>query len=417
MPPCQSLIQQEDVEAGLASLLPMATDPSKLLKQCGDQCGSECSQCQGPRSKRPRWIKRVLYLTVVSFLTTVALFVLHRQGVFKIAIEIVLYFTKVLFKDLLFGFFVYIRDLGAWGSVILCLVYAVCTIFFIPVTLLNLAAGFCFGVFTGFLSVSVGGILGASVAFLAGRHCLRGWVRRNMDGDRTNFNMVDTMLRRGEANTFRIICLSRLPPCLPFPCVNYSYALTDVPFWTYFWATWLGLMPGTFAYVYMGSALRSLRDIFAGNHSGSAAHTALMVLGVISTMAVTVVLIKEAQKTLENGSATDGTRSRSASIGRSSGSPAHDVCSPRQRKNSSPFTINIDDTEDEDVDDVAERALEREGEWLLFTQTKPIKETKPSRSRQRTLTRNSSVWNLFHGESAGAASRQRKADRRLEYFL
>eukprot|EP00656_Telonema_subtile_P031657 TRINITY_DN3462_c0_g1_i4.p1 TRINITY_DN3462_c0_g1~~TRINITY_DN3462_c0_g1_i4.p1 ORF type:complete len:242 (+),score=27.63 TRINITY_DN3462_c0_g1_i4:117-842(+) len=241
-----------------------------------------------------------------------------------------------------------------------------------------------------------------------------------MDGERTNFNMVDTMLRRGEANTFRIICLSRLPPCLPFPCVNYSYALTDVPFWTYFWATWLGLMPGTFAYVYMGSALRSIGEVFKGNHSGSAAHTALMIFGVLSTVAVTIVLVKEAQKALENGSAPDGsgTRSRSASLGRSSaGTPPHDVCSPRQRK-TSPFTINIDDTEDEDADDVAERALEREGEWLLFNQTKPIKETKPSRSRQRTLTRNSSVWNLFNGGGdASGASRQRKADRRLEYFL
>jgi len=421
MPPCQSLIEHEDAEVfALASLLPMSTDPAKMLQQCADQCG-ECSQCQETRSRRPsnkKWFKRAAWTLTVAFMVAVALLVLHRKGVFGLIVEIVLYFIRVVFKDILYSFFVHIRGMGALGSVVLCLVYALCTVLFIPVTVLNLAAGFCFGVLTGFISVSVGGILGASAAFLAGRHCLRGWVRRTMDGERTNFNMVDTMLRRGEANTFRIICLSRLPPCLPFPCVNYSYALTDVPFWTYFWATWLGLMPGTFAYVYMGSALRNLTDVLSGTHSGSAAHTGLMVLGVVSTMAVTVVLIREAQKTLENGSAPESNgRSRSSSFGRSSGTPPHTYASPRSRKDASPFSINIDDLEaaEEDADDVAERALEREGEWLLFTQSKPIKQSKPSRSRQRTLTRNSSIWKLFNAD--GGASRQRKADRRLEYFL
>lgn len=356
-----------------------------------------------------------------AFLLAVALFVLHRKGVFSLIVEIVLYVTRVLFKDILFSFLAYIRGLGTWGSLILCVVYAVCTVLFIPVTVLNLAAGFCFGVFMGFASVSVGGIMGASIAFLAGRHCLRGWVRRTIDGDRTNFNMVDTMLRRGESNTFRIICLSRLPPCLPFPCVNYSYALTEVPFWTYFWATWLGLMPGTFAYVYMGSALRNLSEVFmGGGGGGSWMSSALLLLSVVSTILITLFVVKEAQRVLENGSAqdADGGRSRSSSMGRSAGTtPPHDSFSPRQRKNSSPYTINIDDADDgsEGEDGVAERALEREGEWLLFTDTK---ETKPSRSRQRTLTRNSSIWKLFNSETASnGASRQRKADRRLEYFL
>ena len=39
-----------------------------------------------------------------------------------------------MLQDTLFAFFAYIQDLGAWGSVILCFVYALCTVFFVPVT-------------------------------------------------------------------------------------------------------------------------------------------------------------------------------------------------------------------------------------------------------------------------------------------
>merc|ERR1711934_563435 len=214
-----------------------------------------------------------------------------------------------------------------------------------------------------------------------------------------NFSMVDAMLRRSEANTFRIVFLSRLPPCLPFPCVNYSYALTDVSFVTYFWATWLGLMPGTFVYVYMGSALRNLADVVSGSTHGSKASMLLLILGVVATLLVLVYVMREAQRTLETGGQgveNSGTGTPINSSDRAARTPPHEATSPRQRKNSSPFTINLDgfdEEEGDDKDDVAERALDREGEWLLFTATKS---TKPSRSRQRTLTRNSSIWSLFN---------------------
>lgn len=421
MPPCQSKENESDIEAALLTYIPAGADPKnhcvKMIQQCTDAaCANE--ETSSRRRDKRTWLRKTWYLFGVAFLVALGLLGLHRKGVFHFAWEIGVYMTRVLFKNILFAFFAYIRDLGNWGAVILSLVYALCTVLFIPVTVLNLAAGFCFGVFTGFISVSTGGILGASLAFLAGRYCLRGWVRRLMDGDKTNFSMVDAMLRRSEANTFRIVLLSRLPPCLPFPCVNYSYALTDVSFITYFWATWIGLMPGTFVYVYMGSALRNLADVVSGSAQSSKASMFLLLLGAIATLLVLVYIMREAQRTIESGAQGVELNGTGTPINSSARTPPHDATSPRQRKNSSPFTINlsdnIDEDESDDKDDVAERALDREGEWLLFTATKS---TKPSRSRQRTLTRNSSIWSLFNQDPKNAGSRHRKADRRLEYFL
>lgn len=439
MPPCQSLENDDYLERGFSSY-PQEPSPLTMLAQCTDnsccddknsprlvtrndpmmllsKCADPCCDENSPRPRRPhqsttRWHKAG-YFVSLAFLLAVALFALHRQGVFHVIVEIVLHITRVVLKDTLFAFFAYIQDLGAWGSVILCFVYALCTVFFIPVTVLNLAAGFCFGLWQGFVSVSCGGVIGASAAFLLGRHCLRGWVRHAIDNDRSNFSTVDTMLRRSQANTFRIVCLSRLPPCLPFPCVNYSYALTDVPFWTYFWATWLGLAPGTFAYVYMGSAFRNLAEVVSGK-TGSYANTIMMIVGVVTTVGISAFLMREAQKALEiNGSASE----KEPLAG---GTPPMEARgTPRSRKSSpSHQAISIERAvcDEELEDDIAERALDREGEWLLFTASKS---TKPSRSRQRTLTRNSSVWSLFSqgADSKCGAYRKRNADRRLEYFL
>jgi len=441
MPPCQSTLEIDDfLERGFAKC---SHGPLKMLGQCTEtsccedtsispriisrdgplttmlaQCADPCCEEPSPRRRAPppsnKW-RRAGYFVLFAFLLAVALFGLHRKRVFHVIVEIVFHITRVVLKDTLFAFFAYIQDLGAWGSVILCFVYALCTVFFVPVTVLNLAAGFCFGLWRGFVSVSCGGVLGASIAFLLGRHCLRGWVRHAIDGDRTNFSTVDMMLKRSQANTFRIVCLSRLPPCLPFPCVNYSYALTDVPFWTYFWATWLGLAPGTFAYVYMGSAFRNLAEVVSGK-TGNRANVVMMVGGVVVTVAIAAYLMREAQKALEINGASNNSTSPAADASTGGSTPPLDGRTPRSRKSSpSHQAISVMEraTESEE-DDIAERALEREGEWLLFTQTKG---TKPSRSRQRTLTRNSSVWALFNQDGKCGNYRKRNADRRLEYFL
>ena len=70
---------------------------------------------------------------------------------------------------------------------------------------------------------------------------------------------------------------------------------------TYFWATWLGLMPGTFVYVYMGSALRNLADVVSGSTHSSKASMLLLILGVVATLLVLVYVMREAQRTLETG--------------------------------------------------------------------------------------------------------------------
>ena len=121
-------------------------------------------------------------------------------------------------QDSLFSFLTFVQDLDAVsGPVLFSVVYALCIVFFLPVTVLNLAAGFCFGIIPGFLSVSIGGVMGASIAFLLGRTVARGMVDTHV-ASAFDSQTLDNLLQRNPNNAFKIICLSRLPPC----CLLYT---------------------------------------------------------------------------------------------------------------------------------------------------------------------------------------------------
>lgn len=58
----------------------------------------------------------------------------------------------------------------------------------------------------------------------------------------------------------RIVFLLRLSPLFPFNILNYALGLTSIGFWSYVFASWLGMLPGTFAYVYLGGVGKAAVD-------------------------------------------------------------------------------------------------------------------------------------------------------------
>jgi uncharacterized membrane protein YdjX (TVP38/TMEM64 family) len=92
--------------------------------------------------------------------------------------------------------------------------------------------------------------LGAALAFLVARFIARQKVeviaQRN-----DNFRRIDTAIRREGA---KLIFLLRQSPVIPFNLSNYLYGLTSVKFWPYMLTSWIGMIPGTFLYVYVGTA-------------------------------------------------------------------------------------------------------------------------------------------------------------------
>ncbi|XP_057975749.1 uncharacterized protein LOC131163062 isoform X2 [Malania oleifera] len=148
----------------------------------------------------------------------------------------------------------FIDGYGPAGYALFVVVYAGLEILAIPAIPLTMSAGLLFGSITGTVIVSISGTVAASVAFLIARYFARERILKLVEGNK-KFLAIDKAI--GE-NGFRVVTLLRLSPLLPFSLGNYLYGLTSVKFVPYVLGSWLGMLPGTWAYVSAGAFGRAI---------------------------------------------------------------------------------------------------------------------------------------------------------------
>jgi uncharacterized membrane protein YdjX (TVP38/TMEM64 family) len=184
--------------------------------------------------------------------------------------------------------------LGLWGIGLFAIVYAVAAVLFVPGSALTIGAGVVYGLGWGFVAVSAGSTLGATAAFLVARHLARRRVERWAARD-PRFAAIDEAVGR---EGWRIVLLTRLSPVFPFNLLNYLYGLTRVRLGPYVLASWIGMMPGTLLYVYLGFAGRAVAQAAAGRTGRSPAQYAAWTIGLIATLAVTIHVTRLARRAL-----------------------------------------------------------------------------------------------------------------------
>lgn len=210
-------------------------------------------------------------------------------------------------KEYLGHFLQQVDELGDWwGPVVLGGVYVIACVLFVPGSILTLGSGFLFGVVRGTIAVSIGSVLGATAAMLIGRTLARGLIERKV-ANYPRFRAIDRAIGK---QGFKIVLLLRLSPVFPFNLLNYGFGLTKVPLRHYVLASWLGMLPGTVMYVYLGSVLKSLADVATGTPRRGGAETAFFIAGLVMTVLATVVITRVAKKALDEAvvadAATDG---------------------------------------------------------------------------------------------------------------
>ncbi|MEZ4705327.1 MAG: TVP38/TMEM64 family protein [Bdellovibrionota bacterium] len=140
------------------------------------------------------------------------------------------------------GFFVYV------------LLYVFCCLFLVPGSVLTLLAGAVYGPWWGTAIASIASVSGAMSAFLLGRFFFRPWVQSKVASYPT-FKVIETL---AQESSFWMVFLIRLSPLFPFNLLNYGFALTPVRWNVYVMASALGMLPGTWMYVYIGSTLSQI---------------------------------------------------------------------------------------------------------------------------------------------------------------
>lgn len=190
----------------------------------------------------------------------------------------------------------WVEGLGPVGPLAVVGLYVVASVLFVPGSILTIGSGVVFGLLVGSVTVSVGATLGAAAAFVTGRFLARDWVASKVAGS-PRFAAIDRAV--GEQG-FKIVLLTRLSPVFPFNLLNYAYGLTGVGFWKYALASWLGMIPGTIMYVYVGSALGSLAA--AQGRERTLGERVLFWAGLIVTVVVAVLVTRIARRALANAS-------------------------------------------------------------------------------------------------------------------
>jgi len=100
------------------------------------------------------------------------------------------------------------------------------------------------------------------------------------------------------AEGWKIVGLIRLSPIFPFSLMNYTFGLTRVSLRDYFFASWLGMLPGTVMYVYIGSLIGDLGHLGRGDRQRTALEWTLYAVGLLATIMVTVYITRVARKAL-----------------------------------------------------------------------------------------------------------------------
>ena len=146
---------------------------------------------------------------------------------------------------------------------------------------MTIAAGAIFGVVWGVALVSFASAAGATVAFLIARTVLREWVERR-------FGAYLEPINRGleREGVFYLFSL-RMVPVFPFFVVNLLMGLTRIRVVPFYFVSQVGMLAGTFVFVFAGTQLagiRSLGDVLSPGLIG-----ALTLLGVFPLLAKKVI--------------------------------------------------------------------------------------------------------------------------------
>lgn len=191
----------------------------------------------------------------------------------------------------------WVAEAGVWGPVVLGTAYIVAVLLFVPGSALSLAAGAIFGLKVGTITVSIASTTAAALAFLIARYLARAKIEQQA-ARFPKFGAIDEAIGQGG---WRIIALLRLSPFVPFSLSNYLYGLTAIRFWPCVLASWVGMLPGTFMYIYFGTITGEGIAAAAGAQGGySPARWAMLIVGLVATVAVTVYVTRLATRAIRS---------------------------------------------------------------------------------------------------------------------
>lgn len=145
----------------------------------------------------------------------------------------------------------WILSFGLWAPIMYIVIYTIRPLVFFPASVLSIAGGLAFGAWMGTLYTIIGATLGAMLSFYVAKTLGKSLVKKEWTG---NAGKIQAQM---EQNGFLYVLLFRLIPVINFDLISYMAAIAKVRFTSFALATGIGIIPGTFAYNFLGSSFVS----------------------------------------------------------------------------------------------------------------------------------------------------------------
>ncbi len=177
----------------------------------------------------------------------------------------------------------FINRAGAFGPLLIIALMAGAIVANpIPSAPIALAAGLAYGHTWGTIYVVIGSLTGALIAFtiarLVGHEILARWF-----GDRLKVGLL------GSQNTLTgIVFVSRLLPFISFDIVSYAAGLTEIRWWRFAAATFVGIIPASFLLAHFGSEM--------GTGDVRRISLSVLALGALTLIPITAKIIVDRRK-------------------------------------------------------------------------------------------------------------------------
>jgi uncharacterized membrane protein YdjX (TVP38/TMEM64 family) len=145
-----------------------------------------------------------------------------------------------------------------------------------------------------------GACLGATSAFLLGRFAIRDAVQ-DWSSKYKLMRAIDAAIT---AQGKRIVTLLRLSPVIPFNVFNYVMGATSISVEDFVFG-FLGMVPGTVAFCFIGSAvgatvvdIKCAGSTASDDGAASNAQKAILIVGIVATVIATCLISKYAKRAL-----------------------------------------------------------------------------------------------------------------------
>jgi uncharacterized membrane protein YdjX (TVP38/TMEM64 family) len=145
----------------------------------------------------------------------------------------------------------WILTFGLLAPVIYIFLYTIRPLIFFPASVLSIAGGLAFGALIGTIYTIIGATLGAVLSFMVARKLGKNIVNKEWKG---NAKRIQAQM---EVNGFLYVLLFRFIPLFNFDLISYLAGLSKVRLTSFFFGTLIGIIPGTFAYNFLGSSMIS----------------------------------------------------------------------------------------------------------------------------------------------------------------